>query len=106
VFAVTATATPQPASSVLWLGNLAYDLTEHDVLAFARRHGLFPVRCKLPVERETGRSRGFAFLTMASPTDAADALTILGGAELGGRQLRADMAKPDPRPARPEGRQR
>lgn len=98
---MTTSAAQQPASSTVWVSNLPYHVDEGDVLAFARQMGLCPERCMMPVDRETGRSRGYCFLQMSSPADAADALTILGGAELDGRQLRADLAKP-----RPEGRPR
>jgi cold-inducible RNA-binding protein len=47
----------------------------------------------LPTDRETGRPRGFAFVTMADEQSAQNAISQLNGAELDGRQLRVDIAQ-------------
>ncbi len=47
----------------------------------------------LPTDRETGRPRGFAFVTMADEQSAQNAISQLNGAELDGRQLRVDVAQ-------------
>ena len=45
-------------------------------------------------DRDTGRSRGFGFVEMATPEDAQKAITELNGRELDGRRVNVDMAKP------------
>jgi RNA recognition motif-containing protein len=47
----------------------------------------------VPTDRETGRPRGFAFVTMADEQSAQNAISQLNGAELDGRQLRVDIAQ-------------
>ncbi len=58
----------------------------------------------LPTDRNTGRPRGFAFVEFADPASAAEAITKFDGYELGGRQLRVNMAEArKPRAPRPAG---
>jgi RNA recognition motif-containing protein len=84
----------------LYVGNLAYHTTE-DVLqrAFAECGDVAEV--KLMLDRETGRSRGFAFVTMGSAEAAKSAIDRMNGADLDGRSLRVNEAE-DRRP-RPGG---
>ncbi len=52
------------------------------------------VNCSLPLERDTGRKRGFAFVEMADPDSESRAIEALQGAELMGRPLRINKAEP------------
>ncbi|MBD2687818.1 RNA-binding protein [Synechococcus elongatus FACHB-1061] len=84
----------------IYVGNLSFRATEEDVREVFAEYG--PVsRVSLPVDRETGRLRGFAFIEMEE--DAA--ISELDGAEWFGRQLRVSKARPkdDRRPAARSG---
>jgi cold-inducible RNA-binding protein len=79
-------------SNRLYVGNLAFHTTE-DVLqnAFAKCGTV--TEAKLIIDRETGRSRGFAFVTMGSSDDAQRAISELNGADLDGRALKVNEAE-------------
>jgi RNA recognition motif-containing protein len=77
----------------LYVGNLAYSLTENDLEDMFSPHG--PVsEVNLMLDRATGRPRGFAFVTMASPEAAQAAIQALNGKEVEGRALTVNEAKP------------
>ena len=87
----------------LFVGNLAYAVTEDDLRElFAQVGGCESV--SLVLDRDTGQSRGFAFVTVSS--DAADrAKKQLDGSDLKGRRVRIDDANDQSsRPARGGGR--
>jgi len=76
----------------LYVGNLAFSTTEEAIReAFAAFGEVTEV--KLMLDRDTGRSRGFSFVTMASPEAAQKALTQMSGQMLDGRALRVDQAE-------------
>lgn len=76
----------------LYVGNLAFDTTENVIRdAFAAFGEV--VEVKLMLDRETGRSRGFSFVTMGSADATQKALTQMSGAMLDGRALRVDHAE-------------
>lgn len=79
----------------LYIGNLSYDATQ-DALrdAFATAGTVTDVR--VMTDRETGRSRGFAFVTMGSSEEASSAITALNGALFDGRPLRVNEAEERP----------
>lgn len=76
----------------LFVGNLAFHTTE-DVLQreFSRFGNVSEV--KLVLDRETGRSRGFAFVSMGTDDEANAAIQELNGAELDGRALKVNVAE-------------
>jgi cold-inducible RNA-binding protein len=76
----------------LYVGNLAFHTTE-DVLQreFSRFGNVSEV--KLVLDRESGRSRGFAFVSMASDEEANAAIQELNGADLDGRSLKVNVAE-------------
>jgi cold-inducible RNA-binding protein len=76
----------------LYVGNLSFHTTE-DVIqsAFAQCGEVTEV--KLMLDRETGRSRGFAFVTMGSSEAAKAAIEKMNGADLDGRPLRVNEAE-------------
>lgn len=84
----------------IYVGNLTFDASEDDVReAFATFGAVESV--KLIMDRETGRPRGFAFITMTDSGEANTAIESLNGTELLGRELRVREATP--RPERPRG---
>ena len=79
--------------SKLYVGNLSYETTENDLQDLISQHG--PVtEVNLMLDRETGRPRGFAFVTMASAEGAKAAIEALNGKNVGGRDLTVNEARP------------
>jgi cold-inducible RNA-binding protein len=87
----------------LYVGNLPFTATALDLQQlFAQAGGVASI--DLVVDKFTGRSRGFAFVTMASPDDAKNAIAKVHGQDLGGRNLTVSEARPPAeRPARDSG---
>ncbi len=84
----------------LYVGNLSFDTTENDLQDLFSPFG--PVsEVNLISDRATGRSRGFGFVTMATPEGAQAAITGLAGKNIGGRNLTVNEARP--REDRPGG---
>lgn len=83
----------------LYVGNLSYDATENDIQDMFAACG--PVQeVNLIIDRMTNRSRGFAFVTMATPEGAQAAIQQLAGKQIGGRDLTVNEARPrEDRPA-------
>jgi RNA recognition motif-containing protein len=77
----------------IYVGNLSYQATEDDLTQVFSEYGAIK-RIVLPMDRETGRMRGFAFVEMADATNEDKAIAELDGAEWMGRQLRVNKAKP------------
>jgi RNA recognition motif-containing protein len=90
----------------LYVGNLSFDTTENDLQDLFAAHG--PVaEVNLITDRASGRSRGFAFVTMSTPEGAQAAITALTGKEIGGRALTVTEARPrEERPSTGGGRPR
>ena len=80
-------------SSKLFVGNLSFDTTENDLQDAFAAHGTV-TETNLMMDRETGRPRGFGFITMSSPEEAQKAISALNGSQLGGRALTVNVAKP------------
>lgn len=77
----------------IYVGNLSYSVTSEDVESVFQEYGKVS-RVQIPIDRETGRMRGFAFVEMASDTEEAAAIEALDGAEWMGRDLKVNKAKP------------
>ena len=90
-------------STKLYVGNLAFQTTEDQLKQlFAEFGGV--AEASLVTDRVTGRSRGFAFVTMESPEAAAKAIQGLHGRNVEGRDLTVNEARPRPtdrKPGRP-----
>jgi cold-inducible RNA-binding protein len=77
----------------LYVGNLPHSTTEAELRNVFEAHGAVE-KVSLVTDRETGRSRGFAFVEMADASEADKAIVALNGSELGGRTLTINEAKP------------
>ncbi len=77
----------------VYVGNLSYTATEDDLTEVFKEYGDVK-RVQLPVDRETGRPRGFAFVEMAQETEEDAAIEDLDGAEWMGRTLKVNKARP------------
>ena len=77
----------------LYVGNLSFDTTENDLQDLFVQFG--PVtEVNLIMDRMSGRSRGFAFVTMATPEGAQAAIAGLAGRSVKGRNLTVNEARP------------
>ena len=77
----------------IFVGNLPFRAEREDVLELFAPYGEV-LNCSLPLERDTGRKRGFAFVEMSDETIESTAIDGLQGAELMGRPLRINKAEP------------
>ena len=77
----------------IFVGNLPFRAEQEDVIELFAPYGEV-ANCSLPLERDTGRKRGFAFVEMANPELETKAIDGLQGAELMGRPLRINRAEP------------
>jgi cold-inducible RNA-binding protein len=80
-------------SSKLFVGNLSFNTTENDLNDAFAAYGTV-VETNLMMDRETGRPRGFGFVTMSSPEEAQKAIEALNGKEVDGRALTVNVARP------------
>lgn len=77
----------------IYVGNLSYQVTESDITSVFAEYGSVK-RVQLPVDRETGRMRGFCFVEMGAEAEETAAIEALDGAEWMGRDLKVNKAKP------------
>jgi cold-inducible RNA-binding protein len=80
-------------STKLYVGNLAFQTTSQDLQELFGQAGTVQ-SASIVEDRETGRSRGFAFVEMSTNAEAAAAIDQFNGKELGGRALKVNEAKP------------
>ena len=76
----------------IYVGNLSYQTTENDLSALFEQCGQVE-SVNIITDRDTGRSKGFAFVEMAND-DAEKAIAQLNGQEIGGRALTVNEARP------------
>jgi len=79
-------------SSRVFVGNLPYGSSTPELKAFVEEHGYTVKDAIVMVDRMTGRSRGFGFVTFSSTEEANKAIQELSGQDFGGRAIRLDMA--------------
>lgn len=77
----------------IYAGNLSYELTDEELREAFEEFGTVTSATILQ-DRETGRSRGFGFVEMASDDEARAAIAALDGKDVGGRALRVNEARP------------
>ena len=80
-------------STKLFVGNLSFNTTENDLHDAFAAHGTV-AEVNLMTDRMSGRSRGFAFVTMGSPEEAQAAIEAMHGASLDNRALTVNIARP------------
>lgn len=79
----------------IFVGNLDFAATESSVRALFEPYGNVE-RVNLVTDRDTGRSRGFAFVEMTDSAQADQAIAALNGTNLDGRSLNVNEARPKP----------
>jgi cold-inducible RNA-binding protein len=77
----------------LFVGNLSFNTTENDLQDAFSPHGTV-VEANLVVDRTTSRSRGFGFVTMSTPEEAAKAVEAMSGKSIDGRAVTVNIARP------------
>ena len=80
-------------STKLYVGNLAFQTTSQDLEQLFAQAGTVQ-SASVVEDRDTGRSRGFAFVEMSSEEEATLAIEQFNGKEVGGRALKVNEAKP------------
>ena len=79
----------------IFVGNLDFNSTEEAVRSLFERYGAVN-SARIMTDRDTGRSRGFAFVEMENETEADQAISALNGYSMDGRQLNVNEARPKP----------
>jgi cold-inducible RNA-binding protein len=94
LFRLDSLAVKQPGDAMkkIFVGNLDFGATEDTIRSLFEAHGAVE-SVKLMTDRDTGRSRGFAFVEMAD-AEAETAINALNGTNLGGRALNVNEARP------------
>ena len=87
----------------IYVGNLSFDAEVEDLQNLFSEYGSVR-KCSLPLDRETGRKRGFAFVEMAEASDEGKAIQDLQDVEWMGRMIRVNKAEPRPSSASGGGR--
>jgi RNA recognition motif-containing protein len=77
----------------IYVGNLSFDAEVDDLNHLFAQYGALR-NCSLPLDRETGRKRGFAFVEMANEADETKAIDDLQDVEWMGRMIRVNKAQP------------
>jgi RNA recognition motif-containing protein len=75
----------------IYVGNLNYKVNEDELKSLFESYGTVD-KIRIINDRETGRSRGFAFVTMNDDQQAEEAIKELNGAEMNGRTLKVNQA--------------
>lgn len=77
----------------IYVGNLSYDATEQDVRSAFEQYGQVS-SVSIVMDRDTGRSRGFAFVEMQSANEAKQAIEGLNLQDIAGRKVTVNEARP------------
>jgi len=77
----------------IYVGNISFQTSEQDLDAAFSAYGQVD-RVQIVKDRDTGQSRGFAFVEMANNAEADKAMEALNGADMGGRTLTVNEARP------------
>jgi RNA recognition motif-containing protein len=80
-------------SKKLYVGNLAFQTTRQDLEQLFAQAGTVE-SAQIIEDRDTGQSKGFAFVEMSTDEEAASAITQFNGKEVGGRMLKVNEARP------------
>ena len=77
----------------IYVGNLSYQVNDEDITGVFKEYGNVK-QVQVPMDRETGRPRGFCFVEMETEAEETAAIEALDGAEWMGRNLKVNKAKP------------
>jgi cold-inducible RNA-binding protein len=77
----------------IFVGNLSFNTVEDELRQLFQTYGQVD-RVSILTDRETGRSRGFAFVEMANAEEGEKAITALNGTDVGGRTINVNEARP------------
>lgn len=80
-------------SKKLYVGNLPYSVTDQNLVDAFSRCGTVET-AKVIMDRDSGRSKGFAFVEMSSNSEATESINQLNGAQMDGRAINVSEAKP------------
>lgn len=78
----------------VFVGNLAFSCTQEDVSRHFQSFGATVQEVQIVTDRETGKARGFGFVTLSEDTDTRQIIQQANGTTLNGRQLTVNEAKP------------
>jgi RNA recognition motif-containing protein len=81
------------SNNKLFVGNLSFDTTQNTIQDTFAAHGTV-LEVNLLMDRDTGRPRGFGFVTMSTAEEAEAAISTLNGKDMDGRALTVNIAKP------------
>ncbi|OPX30077.1 MAG: RNA-binding protein [Candidatus Cloacimonas sp. 4484_143] len=87
----------------IYVGNLPYKMRDEDLKELFAAFGTVE-ECKVIMDRDSGRSKGFGFVEMTQQTEGKEAIKELDGKDIDGRNLRINVAKP--KEDRPRSRER
>lgn len=79
----------------IFVGNLSFQTTQDELFAAFSQFGSVE-RVNIVTDRDSGQSRGFAFVEMTERRDAENAIASLNGADLNGRAMNVNEARPKP----------
>ena len=79
----------------IFVGNLSFSTTEQDIRSLFEAYGKVD-RVNIVTDRDSGQSRGFAFVEMSNDDEGNNAISVINGRELGGRALNVNEARPKP----------
>ena len=77
----------------IFVGNLNFGTTEQDIRSLFEAYGSVD-RVNIVTDRDSGQSRGFAFVEMSNDAEGNNAIAAINGRELGGRALNVNEARP------------
>jgi cold-inducible RNA-binding protein len=77
----------------IFVGNLSFKTTEHDIRGLFERHGAVD-RVNVVTDRDSGQPRGFAFVEMHDDSEGERAIAALNGTDVDGRTLNINEARP------------
>ena len=77
----------------IFVGNLSFGTTEQDLRSLFEAYGAVD-RVNIVTDRDSGQPRGFAFVEMANDVEGNNAIAVLNGREVGGRDLSVNEARP------------
>jgi RNA recognition motif-containing protein len=86
----------------IFVGNLPFEISEEDLTEAFSEYGKV-TRVYFPLDRETKRKRGFAFVELETPEQEDTAISTLDGAEWMGRELKVNKARERENAPRPFG---